>query len=153
MRSPLQLFHLFSTFDPGGPEVRTAELIARLPEGEFEHRILAMDGRWGCRERVPAERVREWVDPPGGGGLAAALRLGRLLAARRPDLVLTYNWGAMEAVLGARLRRLPLLHHEDGFGPDEVKAQKNRRVWARRLLLRRARGVVVPSRGLARIAR
>jgi len=79
----------------------------------------------------------------------------RLLAIRQkwielsPDLVLTYNWGALEVVMAARLFGLgPLVHHEDGFGPDEVITQKSRRVWFRRLALPAASQIVVPSRNL-----
>jgi glycosyltransferase involved in cell wall biosynthesis len=147
----VHVLHVFSTFDPGGPEVRTAELIRRLPPS-FEHSILAMDGRYGCRSRVPKDRVREWLGPPPARGLALPARLRRLIAARSPDLVATYNWGAIEAVLACWLARIPVIHHEEGFGPEEVLRQKTRRVLARRLLLRTAKRVVVPSLALARIA-
>ena len=45
------------------------------------------------------------------------------------------------------------MHHEDGFNADEAKAQKRRRVLARRLFLRRAKKIVVPSQRLATIAK
>ena len=63
--------------------------------------------------------------------LAARSVLGRL----RPDLLLTYNWGAIEWAIANRLPRLPHLHMEDGFGPEERDRQLPRRVLARRLLL------------------
>ena len=37
---------------------------------ELEHSILAMDGRYGCRDRVPAERVRAWAAGVGEEALA-----------------------------------------------------------------------------------
>ena len=46
----------------------------------------------------------------------------------------------------------PVLHHEDGFGPDEALAFKRRRVWARQLFLRSVEGIVVPSTTLREIA-
>jgi glycosyltransferase involved in cell wall biosynthesis len=70
-----------------------------------------------------------------------------------PDLVLTYNWGAIDAVIAAAtlgLRRV--VHHEEGFNADEAAGFKSRRVLTRRFLLPRAHRVVVPSRHLARIA-
>jgi glycosyltransferase involved in cell wall biosynthesis len=70
----------------------------------------------------------------------------------RPDLVLTYNWGAIESVAAARSLSLPIVHHEDGFLPDEVERRHARRNWTRRLALRGA-AVIVPSTGLAEIAR
>ena len=84
-------------------------------------------------------------------GMARAMA-GRMRALS-PDLVLTYNWGAVETVLAARLvGHRALVHHEDGFGPAEVERRLRRRNWARRWLLRRVQGVIVPSRVLQGIA-
>jgi glycosyltransferase involved in cell wall biosynthesis len=72
----------------------------------------------------------------------------------RPDLVLTYNWGAIEALLTVQLSRLcPAIHHECGFGHDEAVSRKPRRNLARRLLLPAAAATVVVSKTLAGIAR
>ena len=58
-------------------------------------------------------------------GRCAIARLARYMAGF--DLVLSYNWGAMDAVMAHRLfapfmRLPPLIHHEDGFNADEVGA-------------------------------
>ena len=74
------------------------------------------------------------------------------------DLVLSYNWGSMDAV-GARrmfagLRKLPrLIHHEDGFNIDEANGLNWKRNWFRRLMLPTAERLVVPSQRLEGIAR
>jgi hypothetical protein len=67
--------------------------------------------------------------------------------------VLTYNFGAMDAVLahtlfGDLLRLPPLVHHEDGFNQDEVTRRKASRNWYRRIALGRASALVVPSQRL-----
>ena len=74
------------------------------------------------------------------------------------DLVLSYNWGAMDAVMARRLfagalALPPLVHHEDGFNEDEAVRQKPARILFRRLALPAASALVVPSRRLADIAR
>ena len=74
------------------------------------------------------------------------------------DLVLTYNWGAMDAVMAHRLlspfmRLPPLIHHEDGFNADESKRLDWRRNAFRRAALQTARAIVVPSYRLEAIAR
>src|ERR1035441_10957282 len=72
----------------------------------------------------------------------------------RPDLTLSYNWGAMDAAAGFRLANVcPHIHVEDGFGPDEAVIRKRRRSLTRRLLLNRIHLTVVPSKTLLRIAR
>ncbi|MBM3596008.1 MAG: glycosyltransferase family 4 protein, partial [Alphaproteobacteria bacterium] len=83
--------------------------------------------------------------------------LQALLAAEQPDLVLTYNWGAMDAALAHAVFRdylsLPaLVHHEDGFNRDEAERLKPTRNWFRRVALARSAGLVVPSRRLEEIA-
>lgn len=90
----------------------------------------------------------------GTPGLARYRRLARYMAAF--DLILSYNWGAMDAVGAARLfpRAMPpLIHHEDGFNADEATRLDWRRNLFRRLTLPAASALVVPSRTLEDIAR
>lgn len=79
-------------------------------------------------------------------------------AMRRFDLVLSYNWGAMDGVMAHRLfspvmKLPPLIHHEDGFNEDEAQRLKPKRNHFRRLALARAHALVVPSARLHDIAR
>src|SRR5262245_59970037 len=133
--------------------MRTVGLIEALGD-EFRHSIVAMDGRTDARERIPAGAAVRILDaPPKAGSVATTRRLRALLRHEKPDLLLTYNWGAFDAVFAARslgLRRV--VHHEDGFNPDGVREQKRRRVLARRWFLSGVHAVVVPSRVLERIA-
>jgi glycosyltransferase involved in cell wall biosynthesis len=70
----------------------------------------------------------------------------------RPDVLLTYNWGAIEWALVNRWG-VRHIHVEDGFGPEEAQGQLLRRVWTRRLALSgRHTTVVLPSQNLMRIA-
>jgi len=113
--------------------------------------------------------AREAVDrgiavafPEGAPPLAGRPGLRRLFSLARYmkgfDLVLTYNWGAFDAVMARYLfgkgRGLPpLIHHEDGFNEDEASGLKTRRNLYRRLGLSAAHRLVVPSRRLETIAR
>jgi len=81
--------------------------------------------------------------------------MGRAMAGY--DLVCTYNWGAIDAVLAHTLfadvyRLAPLVHHEDGFNEDEAERLKGSRNFYRRLALGRASALVVPSHRLEQIA-
>lgn len=146
------LLHVFSTFGHGGPQARTAEILDGLGEA-YRHTIVAMDG---CLDAA------DWVHPRLDVdflalrhrhlGRTPTLRLLLLLRRLAPELVLTYNWGAIQALAAARLGGWPLIHAEDGFNPDEAGGQKLRRIWARRLLFRGVDAVVLPSRGLEEIA-
>ena len=73
------------------------------------------------------------------------------------DLVLTYNWGAMDAVMAHTLfadvyKLPPLVHHEDGFNEDEAERPQAAAQLYRRIALGRGAALVVPSRTLERIA-
>lgn len=73
------------------------------------------------------------------------------------DLVLSYNWGAMDGVMAQRLfapfmKLPPLIHHEDGFNEDEAERLKSKRNLFRQVALARATALVVPSRTLEEVA-
>jgi glycosyltransferase involved in cell wall biosynthesis len=140
---PLRLAHVFATYDAGGPQVRTIEVMRALGPA-FAHTVLAADGRTGAASRTPVTVPVAAMRRPAPAwrqvaDLVAALR--RL----RPDLVLTYNWGALLGGVAARLLGLPFVHHEEVVPPEERAAKLRRRDWLRRALLARAAAVVTPS--------
>ena len=152
MSARAKFVHVFATFGAGGPQVRAVQLMRRLGAAA-EHVVMAMDGNQQAQAQVPQDVVVSFAPPPPRAGLLATVRAQRRwLAAQRPDLVLTYNWGAIESALAARRAGLPLVHHEDGFLPDEARRRLRRRSWLRRWALRGV-PVIVPSSGLAQIAR
>jgi glycosyltransferase involved in cell wall biosynthesis len=80
-------------------------------------------------------------------------RLRSLIREISPDVLVTYNWGAIDAVIGATFGRLcPIIHTDDGFSADEAAGPKWRRVLTRRFVLSRVHSTVVPSRTLERVA-
>ncbi|MCB9871831.1 MAG: glycosyltransferase [Planctomycetes bacterium] len=146
------ILHVFPGFDPGGTQVRTVQLMGMLPS-DVRHSVVSMDGSYRSCQQAPAGvQVVALEQPPRLGLLAMGRYMRRVLAEQRPDAVMTYNWGAIEMLLGARGSGIPLIHHEDGFGPEEADRLLRRRTWIRRLLLRRAAAVAVPSRVLEEIA-
>jgi glycosyltransferase involved in cell wall biosynthesis len=122
-----------------------------------EHAVLsATPGELGAAKALdPAVQVEFPADAPSLTGLPGLPRLFRLSRyMRRFDLVLTYNWGAFDAVMARHLfGGPPLIHHEDGFNQDEAAELKTRRNLYRRLGLGSAHRLVVPSARLEAIAR
>lgn len=152
MAAPPRLLHVFPSFVPGGAQVRATDLMNAFG-ARFEHEVVSLDGRTEARERVaPSIALTCLPPPPKAGSLATARRLRALFAERRPALLLSYNFGAVDALLGARGTGLPAVHHEDGFHADEARTLKRRRNWLRRLALPAADTLVVISRNLERIA-
>lgn len=156
---PLRLLHLHSTFSPGGKELRSAKLMNAFGPG-VEHVVVSgVPGELGAAKAVdPVVTVAYPTDFPSLAGKPSPWRWWRIARAMRGfDLVLTYNWGAMDAVgahwlLGRVLRLPPLIHHEDGFNADEVQTLKPIRNRFRRLTLPTVAALVVPSRVLEAIA-
>lgn len=156
-RDPPHLFHVFSSFEVGGQQMRFAKIANRL-ERRYRHTIVSVDGNTDCLDRLdPGLDVTVLpVDVEKGRALSLRnlARFRRVLRDRRPDLLLTYAWGAVEWGLANRLpARCPHLHFEDGFGPDEAIGRHfRRRIWFRRVALAGPTEVIVPSRLLERIA-
>lgn len=98
------------------------------------------------------------TDFPNLTGRPFPARLRRMAHAMQGfDLVLTYNWGAVDAVMAHTVFRdhlslPPLVHHEDGFNQDEAAGLKPSRNWFRRIALARSSALIVPSRRLEAIA-
>jgi hypothetical protein len=155
----LRILHLHSSFDPGGKELRAAKLINAFGK-QAEHTIVSAEaGAFGALAAVDRGiAVATPADFPALAGRPTPGRLRRLAQAMRGfDLVLSYNWGAMDGVMahsvfGQFYGLPPLVHHEDGFNRDEADRLKPARNWFRRIALGRASALVVPSLQLERIA-
>ncbi|MEZ6013648.1 MAG: glycosyltransferase [Planctomycetota bacterium] len=147
------LLHVFTTFCAAGSQVRTTQLMNRFG-ARYRHTVIARDGRTEATALLAEDVPCEVMELPRLEGPLAGVRAMReALEAARPDLLMTYNWGTMDAVLAARSVRLARhVHHEDGFNADEAARLKGRRNFTRRVTLRRT-DVIVPSRTLERIAR
>ena len=152
----VRILHCHSTFSHGGKEARCVRLMNAFGDAA-EHVVLsAMPGRIEAREAIDKRvKVDFPSDAPSLTGAPTPLRLGKLARYMRGfDLVLTYNWGAFDAVMARRLfGGPPLIHHEDGFNEDERERLNPRRNLYRRIGLGAAYRLVVPSARLEKIAR
>src|SRR5260370_32775659 len=148
------LLHVFSSLAIGGQQTRFATIANRLGRA-FRHRLISLDGRDEAVALLkPDLDVTVLSIPAQSRNPVAQFRaIAKVSSTIRPDVLITYNWGAIEWAIVNRVRfRRPHVHLEDGFGPDEADRQKWRRVLARRFALRRST-VVVPSGSLVEIAR
>ena len=158
-KSAPRVLHCHSTFAAGGKELRAVKLMNAFGKS-LEHTVISGEpdekgARALINRTVPAffptkfPSLKGWPTP------------GRLVAIAKAiadyDLVLTYNFGAMDVVMahtvfGEALGLPPLIHHEDGFNEDEAYELKARRNWYRRIATGRTHSLVVPSRTLEEIA-
>src|SRR6202048_1877379 len=149
------VLHIFPSFGIGGMPLRMVRIINHLGK-RFRHTVIALDNNFEAAAGVAGDidvKLLSMQRPRRGALRAVA---GSVLALRRlrPDLLLTYNWGAIEWAMASRL--LPVSRHvhlEAGFGKGEADSQIPRRVLFRRWALARCALVVVPSRSLEDLAR
>ena len=154
-----KVLHCHSTFSAGGKELRSVQLMNAWGR-RLDHTIISgQPDQTGARaviaKNVPAKFPRSF---PPLSGFPSPGRLQKIAKALTDyDLVLTYNWGAMDVVMAhtafSRAFDLPpLIHHEDGFNEDEAEKLKTSRNWFRRIALGRSSALVVPSQTLEKIA-
>jgi len=153
---PWRIVHLLPAFDLGTKEARIVRLMNAFGAAA-QHTIVSADrDALGARAAIAPgikasfpEHVPALMGRPSG---ARYLALAQYM--RSFDLALSYNWGAIDAVMARRIHGgPPLVHHEDGFGPDEAVRLKFERNLYRRMALPAAAALVVPSSALADIAR
>ncbi|WP_435419404.1 glycosyltransferase family 4 protein [Parerythrobacter aurantius] len=155
----MRFLHLHSTFSAGGKELRCVQLINAFGPAIGHTIVSGVPGAMGAADHFAAEaRVDFPTDFPSLAGKPWPWRLlGLARAMAGYDLVLTYNWGAMDAALAHALYSMPmglppLIHHEDGFNEDERNGLNPWRNRYRRLALARAQHLVVPSETLEQVA-
>ncbi len=156
----LNILHLHSSFGRGGKEARAVRLmnafgnkarhtiVSGVPEETGATSLIAKGIKWEVE-----------MDPPPLVGKPSVKRYEAIARyMRRFDLVLTYNWGAIDGVMAKRVfgskpgALPPVIHHEDGFNADEAVRLSHVRNLYRRMALGAADALVVPSQRLEAIA-
>lgn len=158
---PIRILHLHSSFSLGGKEARAVRLMNLMGDRAHHTILSAMPEALGARDAIdPAIVVDFPKDAPPLHGKPSLSRYRKLADyMTKFNLVLSYNWGAMDGVMARRVHvsrlwhSMPdLIHHEDGFNEDESVRRNWKRNLFRRIALRTAQAVVVPSALLQRIA-
>jgi glycosyltransferase involved in cell wall biosynthesis len=158
MPLPIHILHLHSTFSLGGKEARAVRLMNAFGDRARHTIVSGMPDQLGARDAI-AKGIRYEIaqNAPSLTGRPSVARYEALAKfMRRFDLVLTYNWGAIDGVMARRVFAKgmpPLVHHEDGFNADEANGLKIERNMYRRLALPAAHALVVPSQTLETIAK
>lgn len=152
---PPRLLHVHGSFSLGGKEARAVRLMNLWGDRARHSIVSAAPQLMSARDAIDPATPVDFPQPP---PLAGRPGLGRFRAIAAflsdYDLILSYNWGAMDAVMARRIHGgPPLIHHEDGFNADEAGGLKPQRNLYRRLALQRAHALVVPSVRLDGIAR
>lgn len=113
---PLRIMHVVDRLDLGGTEKVVMKLVRGFEPEVFEHYI--------CTLRGAAAAAGEWASGvtvlhAGREGAVFQFnvpRLVRIMRAVRPTIVHSRNWGGIEAIVAARIARVPVaIHSEHGY--------------------------------------
>jgi glycosyltransferase involved in cell wall biosynthesis len=146
--------HIFPSLGVGGVPLRMVRIINHFGT-RFRHTVMALDNNFDAAAGIDRSvDVTLWPVPRPRRGMLRTVAAGALALRRiRPDLLLTYNWGAIEWAMACRLSPVSRhIHLEAGFGQREADSQILRRVLFRRMALARCALIVVPSRQLEDMA-
>lgn len=144
----MKLLHVVPSFGLGGMEKVLCAVINALPS-QCHQGILSLTGeteatKWIYRDTVqcvPFER------PQGNAKYLRALYDS--LQEWAPDVLMTYNWGATDAIWLGRLCGIQhIIHSEHGFNVDEATSTQWKRNLIRLLVYRCASKLIVVSRDL-----
>lgn len=133
-QTPVRVLHVLDSLARGGTELVSATLIERTA-AEFEHAICSLSGSAPPPNGVPARVPTAFLAKRRGHDWGLALRVARLCRRWRPQVVHARNWGTMDAIIGARLARVPVvIHSEHGRDVDDLDGLRRARLRVRRLL-------------------
>lgn len=157
MSGPVRILHLHSSFSLGGKEARAVRLMNAFGKAASHVIVSGVPDATSARAAIGRHVDYEIAqDPPPLTGKPSVARyeaIARFM--RRFDLVLTYNWGAIDGVMAKRVfpkGMPPVIHHEDGFNADEAARLNPMRNMYRRMALGAVDALVVPSLRLEEIA-
>lgn len=148
------LLHVFPTFGIGGVPIRISTIINHFG-AKYRHTVISLDGVIDSKSRLRDDIDLRFLSVPVDKSrpIATLREIYRTLRTSKPNLLLTYNWGAIEwAFVNTLCRICPHVHLESGFGPEEADRQRFRRILLRRIALAGASHLVTPSRYLVGLA-
>jgi L-malate glycosyltransferase len=149
------VLHVFPSFGIGGVPLRMVRIINHFGK-RFRHTVIALDNNFEAASSFAGDLdlVLSPVRAVKRGAVHTVLDSVLALRRLRPDLLITYNWGAIEWAMANRLWPSSRhIHIEAGFSQSEADTQVPRRILFRRWALARCALVVVPSLLLEDIAR
>jgi sugar transferase (PEP-CTERM/EpsH1 system associated) len=145
----IRIMHVVDQLGKGGLENGLVNLIHGLDPNRFENIVYAIRGLGPNAELLQKNGVR--VICQGKRETDSRFQLpvfARQIRTLQPDVVHSRNWGAIEAVLAARLAGRPAVHSEHGLEASADTKEPRRRTVFRRLAYEFAHQVLSVSNQL-----
>ncbi len=145
---PIRIMHVVDTLAMGGMQNGIANLIAGLDPTRFEHVCCAMRPVHEANmQSFPAGRMRAiCLSPKETSSRIQIAALARRIREVKPDIVHSRNWGAIEAVMAARLvGSCASIQSEHGIDVEPAAREPKHRSCLRRLAYETADRVMAVS--------
>ena len=146
----LRVMHVVNVLGRGGTEFGILKLMAGLGNDVFDHRLCATRG--AEPDFVQAYSLGNVLSVAGTrreGFQFPLFRLRRIFRQYRPHIVHTRNWGAVEAIVAARLAGVPVvIHSEHGYEVSNLRGLPRRQRIFRRMAYSAADAVFTVTREL-----
>jgi glycosyltransferase involved in cell wall biosynthesis len=141
----MKILHVMPSFGLGGMEKVICAMVNHTHD-RYRHAILSLDGNEQAFQWIRSsdiDRVQFHKDKDFSRFLAD---LYRSIKKSSPDLLMTYNWGATDAIWLGRLAGIKnIIHHEHGFSIEEARMTAWKRDLCRFVVYRMASMLVTVS--------
>jgi sugar transferase (PEP-CTERM/EpsH1 system associated) len=133
-RKPL-ILHVLDRFDIGGMEIVALNLITHTRD-RYDHRVLCLRDVGRLAGQLQAVGIPvDTIGKQPGKDIGAYLRVWKYLRNLHPDVVHTYNIGAIDVAFWARLAGVGrVVHAEHGRDVSDPNGSNNKYRWLRRIL-------------------
>jgi glycosyltransferase involved in cell wall biosynthesis len=143
----MRILHVIPSFGLGGMEKIVSSFINRT--GEYLHIIMPLDGNKAANRWIANSEVRYIEFDKSNGRIKFFKKLYDAVKMLRPDLIMSYNWGGIDALWIGRMADVAfIIHSEHGFNIDECRQTNKRRDLLRIGLYRLASQIIVVSSNL-----
>ena len=147
----MKILHVVPSFGLGGMERVLSSLINAFPAG-IEQEVFVLNGEMEARKWVQQRNVHFLSFSRPAGNIRYWAALFRVLKEAVPSILMTYNWGATDAIWLGRLAGISnIFHSEHGFNVDEAHETNWKRDLIRYVVYRLTTSVIVVSQFLKKI--
>lgn len=131
----IKLIHVVYSLRIGGLESVIVDLVNKT-SSNFDNTICCITGPGPMADRIKNENVKIiTIGKREGLDLALPLRFAKLFSLHKPDIVHTTNWGTIDAIIGAKLARVPsVVHAQHGWDISDVVKPRGRKKRIMKLL-------------------
>jgi len=144
----MKILHVVPSFGLGGMERVLCSIINGISEDVF-HEILALNNENEARKWIENDSVKILSFTKPSTRFKFFQSVYQVIKSSNPSIVMTYNWGATDAIWLGRLARVStIFHSEHGFNVDEAQGTKWKRDAIRFVVYRLTSQVIVVSQAL-----